>query len=113
MNIKEFVQLPSAKLQRIIAMKRQIERLETRLEKLINRAAPGDVEPGTKRRRTMSAAARKKISQAAKARWAKVRARTPATGVVKQKRTMSAAARKKISQAATARWAKVRAAQAK
>jgi len=113
MNIKEFVKLPAAKLQRIVAMKRAIERLEARLEKLVNRAAPEPVEPGAKKKRTMSASARKKISRAAKARWAKVRAKTSTAAVVKKRRKMSAAARKKISQAAIARWAKVRAAQAK
>jgi len=49
---------------------------------------------------TMSAAARRKISLAQKARWAKQR--TP-----KPKRTISAAGRKKIA-AQRARWAKVK-----
>jgi hypothetical protein len=51
-------------------------------------------------RRTMSAAARKRISLAQKARWAK---RSGSTG--RAKRTMSAEARRKISMAAKARWA--------
>ena len=55
---------------------------------------------------TMSAAARRKISAAAKARWAKVHA---AAKPAKKKRIMSAAGRAKISAAAKARWAKVRA----
>jgi hypothetical protein len=55
----------------------------------------------------MSAAARAKISQAAKARWAKVRG---TKAPQKKARTMSAAARKKIAAAAKARWAKVKAA---
>jgi hypothetical protein len=66
----------------------------------------------------MSAAARRKISMAAKARWAKVKgakAKSPVAPMAsqKKKRTMSAAARQKISLAAKARWAKVRAAKAK
>jgi hypothetical protein len=54
---------------------------------------------------TLSAAARKKISQAQKARWAKQK-----SGVqpAKPKRTMSAAARKRIAAAQRARWAKVK-----
>ena len=49
-------------------------------------------------RRTLSASARKRISLAQKARWAK-----------RPKRTMSASARRKIAAAQRTRWAKVRA----
>jgi hypothetical protein len=59
--------------------------------------------------RTMSAAARKKISLAQKARWAKYAAPNVATSTAKPKRTMSAAGRRKIAAAQRARWAKVRA----
>jgi hypothetical protein len=63
----------AAKLQQLIAVKRQIERLEMRLEKLV-----GVIDPGAgyvlRKRRQMSAAGRKAIAAAAKARWAKWRA---------------------------------------
>jgi hypothetical protein len=61
----------------------------------------------TKPRHTLSAAARKKISLAQKARWAKT---TSSNGIVavKPKRTMSVAARRKIAAAQRARWAKVK-----
>lgn len=63
----------------------------------------------TEPRRTLSAAACKRISLAQKARWAK-RASANGVGAVKPKRTMSAAARKKIAAAfQRARWAKVKA----
>jgi hypothetical protein len=58
----------------------------------------------TKPRRTLSAAARKRISLAQKARWAKQAAANGHEGVVKPKRTMSAAARRKIAAAQRARW---------
>lgn len=58
-------------------------------------------------RHTLSAAARKKISLAQKARWAK-RASSNGTVAVQPKRTMSAAARRKIAAAQRARWAKVK-----
>jgi len=62
----------------------------------------------TKPRHTLSAAARRKISLAQKARWAK-RASTNGQVVgVKPKRTMSAAARKKLAVFQRARWAKVK-----
>jgi hypothetical protein len=59
-------------------------------------------------KRTLSAAARRKISLAQKARWAKTRRSVP-TPV----RTMSRAARNKIAAAQRARWAKTRAQQKK
>jgi len=53
---------------------------------------------------TMSAAARRKISVAQKARWAKAKGHAP-----KPKRTISAAGRRRIAAAQRARWAKIRA----
>jgi len=51
--------------------------------------------------RTMSAAGRRRISLAQKARWAKQRASKP-------KRTISAAGRRRIAAAQRARWARVK-----
>jgi len=62
----------------------------------------------TKPRRTLSASARKRISLAQKARWAR-RAANDQTGKTKPKRTMSASSRRKIAAAQRARWAKVKA----
>ncbi len=55
---------------------------------------------GSSGRHSMSAAARRKISLAQKARWAKQR--------TKPRRTISAAGRRRIAAAQRARWAKVR-----
>ena len=76
-------------------------------------------EPKSHRSQTASyvrAAAKAKISKAAKAQWPKFRSEKPALGhsVVRKtkqikKRVLSAAGRAKISKAAEARWAKVRA----
>lgn len=60
-------------------------------------------------KRTLSAAARRKISLAQKARWAKTRRTVTPTKV----HTMSRAGRNKIAAAQRARWAKVRAKQMK
>jgi hypothetical protein len=57
-----------------------------------------------KPKRTLSAAGRRKISLAQKARWAKTRRVAAPTKV----RTMSRAARNKIAAAQRARWAKAR-----
>jgi hypothetical protein len=56
-------------------------------------------------RRTLSAAGRRAISLAQKARWAKRAAKSNAAATTKPKRTMSAAARQKIAAAQKARWA--------
>src|SRR6266849_3004460 len=62
----------------------------------------------TRKRRTLSAAGRRKISLAQKARWAK-RGTNTQKGAAKPKRNMSAAGRRKIAAAQRARWAKVKA----
>ena len=66
--------------------------------------------------RIISAASRRKMALAQKARWGKVRKESqPAVGAAKTtgpapaRRTMSAAARRKIAAAQRARWAKLKA----
>ena len=54
---------------------------------------------------TMSASARKRMSLAQKARWAKTKGQAP-----KPRRTISAAGKKRIAAAQRARWAKLKAA---
>ena len=65
-------------------------------------------QSGTRR---LSAAARARIAEAQRARWAKVRASkgTGRNGTAAPKRTMSAAARKRMAAGQRARWAKVKA----
>ena len=71
------------------------------------------VETVTKPKRKISAAHRKAIAAAQRARWAKVNPVLGTPGGVfpaaKKKRTMSAAGRAKIAAAQRARWAKARA----
>lgn len=114
-----------AQLQRYPA--RIMQRAQGTSEARLSAGAPvrgaGDVH---RRQRTMSAAARKRISDAQKARWAKQRAagggQSPAPGATegdraaarrgraasrrgKRKRSMSAEARKRIADAQRRRWA--------
>ncbi len=68
--------------------------------------------------RIISAASRRKMARAQRARWAKARTEQPAEtsktmGSVPVKHTMSAAARRKIAAFQRARWAKVKAQQKK
>jgi len=74
MNIKDLLGLPAAKLKRIIKLKTQIESLHAQLEDLVTGALPQSLQAVVKKKRTMTAAGRKKISLAAKARWARFHA---------------------------------------
>jgi hypothetical protein len=71
-------------------------------------------------KRIISAASRRKMAQAQRARWMKVRSDAkPVMGAAQAnspsvvKRTMSASARRKIAAAQRARWAKLRAGMSK
>ena len=76
MNTNELLNLSVAKLKRLAALKAQIERLQSRLEALASDSSPAPGRKPGRKRRKMSAAARRKISLAAKARWAKVKAKS-------------------------------------
>jgi outer membrane PBP1 activator LpoA protein len=84
-------------------LKRELERAKKEVEQfgaaLVALGSPNS----NGRRGTLSAAARKKISLAQKARWAKQKGQA-----AKPKRTMSAAGRRRIAAAQRARWAKVK-----
>lgn len=109
--------LTVAQLREVVAIKEQIEKLESELDSLIggeSAPAAGQVAkgPGRKKRR-MSRAARAAIGAAQRARWAKVRkgkaSAKPAAPEKKKKRKVSAEARAKLAAIAKARWAKVKA----
>ena len=73
----------------------------------------------SQRKRTVSAASRRKMALAQKARWASIRKTQPVaaamakTGSALAKRKISAAGRRRIAAAQRARWAKLRAAKKK
>ena len=76
----------------------------------------GTSRNGNQPTRIISAASRRKMARAQKARWAKIRkGPQPTSGAAKTtgsnhvKRTISAAGRKRIAMAQRARWAKVKA----
>jgi hypothetical protein len=99
----------------------EIEKLDQIIAGIESLNGAGAAVPtkGTKVKHTLSASARRRISLAQKARWARVRGGSKptlvakTTGTVKPKRTMSASARRKIAAAQKARWAAVRAGQKK
>ena len=81
-------------------LKREHQHLQQQLQRIDQAlAALGGSSNGT---RKMSAAGRRRISLAQKARWAKARTAKP-------KRTISAAGRRRIAAAQRARWTQVKA----
>jgi len=73
-----FADLSLQQLKKAVSIREKIENLEKELSRILGgqAAIPSPTAPRMKRkRRKMSAAARAKISAAAKARWAKFRAK--------------------------------------
>ena len=109
------INLSVKQLRQAADLKEEITALERELSQLLDSTAQTAVAKAPKKKFTMSAAAKAKISAAAKLRWAKVKrakpaAKSKASPAPKKKGGMSAAGRAKISAAAKARWAKAKAA---
>ncbi len=91
----------------------KLDQIISGIESLNGAGASGNT---TQAKRIISAASRRKMALAQKARWASVRKQSRPTLVAKStgsapaKRTISAAGRRRIAAAQRARWAKVRAA---
>jgi phage major head subunit gpT-like protein len=90
----------------------QVEKLDQAISVIESLNGSGAVQQANQPTRIISAASRRKMAQAQRARWAKARnGSQPASAPVK--RTMSAAARRKIAAFQRVRWAKVKAQQKK
>ena len=97
----------------------QVEKFDQAISVIESLNGPGAVRKSTRPTRTVSAASRRRMARAQKARWAKLRkpqqsvtAGSAPAGAAPQKH-LSLAARRKIAAALRARWAKVRAQQKK
>jgi hypothetical protein len=108
--------LTTIQLREIIAIKEQIEKLQSRLESIVAGGGgeipvPATVEAPVagKRKYHMTAAHKRKLikalARARKIRWAKAKA---ANSAKKKDRRSSPATRAKLAAAARARWAKAR-----
>ena len=98
-----------AQLQRAITIRERMDSLQAELEHILGgeKVVVSLLKRG---RRKMSAAGRRKIADAQKLRWAKMKGDKPERLVTKKRRKMSPAAKAKMAAAAKARWAKVKAA---
>ena len=114
----------SSALQQLRAERKQaqshVDKLDTAISVIESLNGSGTLGNTNQPTRIISAASRRKMAQAQKARWAKVRnGSQPAvviaktTGSAPVKHTMSAAARRKIAAFQRARWAKLKAQQKK
>jgi hypothetical protein len=91
-----------------------LDRAISALEGIIGRSSGS--RNGRRPRRLVSATARRRMAQAQRARWARVRQKGSGKGPVAiagKRRTLSPAARRKIAAAQRARWARFRAKQEK
>ena len=110
-------------LQQLRAERREsqlhVEKLDQAISVIESLNGSGTFRKANRPTRTISAASRRKMALAQKARWAKARnGSQPAKAVTgsapaKPTRTISAAGKKRIAAAARARWAKFRAAKKK
>jgi hypothetical protein len=105
----------SSALQQLRAERRvaqlQAEKLDQAISVIESLNGSGTLRSTNQPKRIVSAASRRKMAQAQKARWAKTRkvSQPVATGLTIVKRTISAAGRKRIAAAQRARWAKLKA----
>ena len=95
-------------LKRAAAIKEQIEALNKELRGILG--APSTTRAAPKKKRTMSAATKKQIAAAQKARWVNLRRANPATQSVTptvkaKKKTVSRATKAKLSEKLKAYWA--------
>jgi hypothetical protein len=108
--------LTTGQIQRIIAVKEQIEVLKGQIDSIAAGGGDGtgistpfsEAKPPKKRR--MSRAGRAAIAAAARARWAKYRGNRSAKAEkpAKKRREVSAAVKAKLASIARARWAKAK-----
>jgi len=97
----------SGVVQQLRAERERLQKQLQRIDEALAALGSGSLNGSS---RTISAAGRRRISLAQKARWAKQRTTGQSS---RPKRTMSAAARRKIAAAQRARWAAWKAKQKK
>jgi hypothetical protein len=109
--------MPKTLMQSVIS---ELQKERRRLEDQLRRVAAALTAFGnvymngsrpTRKKRTISAAGRKRIAAAQRARWARIKGQKVVSISSRKGRTMSPAARKRIVAAQKARWAKWRKAQ--
>jgi len=100
--------LSTRDLEQALSIRRQIDALQRRLNSLMGGRGGAVAAPVSRRggRRRLSASARAKIAAAARARWARFRAKRGGAKTAKKRGGgITAAGRRRLSQLMKARWA--------
>jgi len=106
-NSNPLAKLSIQQLKRALKIKQEIKALEQELAQVIGAESSVPIPVRTKKKRTMSAAAKAKIAAAQKARWAERKmAVVPQKPAAKAKRRLSSQGRARIMAATKARWAR-------
>jgi|SRR4051812_7753695 hypothetical protein len=108
--MNSFITLSPQQLRRAADVKERIDSLQNELARILGDASQPEGNNVSRSGRTMSAAARARISAAAKKRWANIKRSSPSNKSSGPKRPMSAAAKARLSAIARARWKKAKAA---
>jgi len=106
----KLIDLTTTQLHQIIAIKEQIETLQSEIDSIAGGEVPTPEDEEFPKKRRRSAAVRARMAAAQQARWAKIKG-TGATDfkpAKRGKRRISAAGRAAMSAAGKARWAKVK-----
>ena len=108
----KLTELTTTQLQRIIAIKEEIEALQSQINSLADGAeTPAPAAVKVRRKRRLSAAGRARIAAAAKARWANFRGEAAVDAKpARKRRKISAEVRARLAASARARWKKAKAA---
>ena len=116
MNISD---LSAAQLRRAAELKEQLAKLQKELTSILGAPTTPAPAAAPKKKSTMSAAGRRRLSEFHKARWAKIKGKAAPTRVAKaapgakparKKWKLSAAGLERIKAANKAYWAKIKAA---
>ena len=112
--VKELQQRKNHIASQIKSLEAQSKKLGQAIKVLAGLAGGSVVpDPGKPAKRTMSAAGKRAIAKAQKARWAKVKNAAATAKPAKKRKKMSAASRARIAAFQKARWAKIKAAKKK
>jgi hypothetical protein len=105
---KVSAEIIAAAIEGFEVQKKRIDGQIAELRSMLPGGEPAGPAEATRPKRKISAAARKRMAQAQKARWAKTKQGSEPTAmaeVEKPKRKISAAARRKMAEGAKKRWA--------
>jgi len=108
--MNSFINLSPQELRRAANVKEKIDSLQNELARILGGASPSSGNSGSRSGRSLTAAARARISAAAKKRWAGIkRSKSSTKSGLGARRPMSPQVKARLSAVARARWKKAKA----